>query len=133
MAIMQEETWTKDDLVDLAARQKRVLVMMLLLVLTALVPFVAPALASALPLLAFVITIITVYFAYKLMTAVLPPSQTSMIIVYTILSSIPLINLVALWYLNSLATKRLRASGVSVGFFGARRSELDKLSDGVVR
>jgi hypothetical protein len=110
VAILQTETWTTEDLLDLAKRQKQILWMIPLSLL-----------ASFNPVAAMAAGFIQLYFVYKLAVAVLDPGQTGYIILYMVLVFIPLAGLVALLFLNNQATKRLRANGISVGLMGARR------------
>lgn len=133
MPFAELETWTKADLLDLAKKQQRVRLMIVVIGVSVFLPFVLPAsLEPFVRAALFILTIVVIYFAYKLIVAVLPPSSTSLIVVYVVLSSIPLVNLIALAYLDREATKRLRASGVRVGLVSANPADLDALKDDVV-
>ncbi len=52
------------------------------------------------------------------------------IVLLSILTLIPLINLFVLVHVNSTATAMLKARGVKIGFFGVSKSELPKLRPG---
>ena len=130
MALVTEELWTKRDFLDLARRQRQFLgIILLILVVNAATLFVQ---ASQQPLLRGVATLLSLaslYFVYKLVVAVLPASSTWIIVAYFVLSFVPFINLLLLAYVNSLATKRLRLTGLSVGLLGAKLSDLEELRE----
>jgi hypothetical protein len=110
------DTWTNEDILEVAKRQKQILWMILLSLAAMFSPVTIIAAG-----------VIQAYFIYKLGEAV----RASAPIVYVILSFIPLAGLVGLLVLNSKATKRLQASGVRVGLMGARSVDLDPLRSGV--
>ena len=130
MAIVTEQVWTKADFVDLARRQRQFLGVVALNLLIGIVIVRVPAeqrtMASG---VTFVFSLVSLYFVYKLVAAVLPPSGTWLIVAYFVLSFIPFVGLLLLGYLNNLATKRLRLTGLRVGFLGVRPTDLEKLSD----
>ena len=130
MSIVNEQLWTKADFVDLARRQRQLLAFILLIVavnVSAL--FVPEAQQSLVRGMATVLSLASLYFVYKLLAAVLPPSGTWIIIAYFVLSFIPFVSLLLLAYLNNLATKRLRLTGVHVGLMGAKLSDLEGLPE----
>src|SRR5262245_15170677 len=114
MAIVTEEVWTKADFVDLARRQRQFLgIIGLILIVNvgaALMGAESPGRGVA-----TVLSLASLYFVYKLVTAVLPASSTWIIIAYFALSFIPFVNLLVLLYINNLATARLRLTGAPVG------------------
>lgn len=130
MAIVTEEVWTKADFVDLAHRQKQFLGVILLSLLIGAVALLLPVEQQSLARgVTTLVALASLYFVYKLVTAVLPPSGTWIIVAYFALSFIPFAGLLVLGYLNNLATKRLRLTGVRVGFLGAKPSDLEKLRE----
>lgn len=130
MAITTEEVWTKRDFVDLARRQRQFLgIILLILIVNAAALFIQPPQQSLLRGVATLLSLASLYFVYKLVVAVLPASSTWIIIAYFVLSFIPLINLLLLAYVNSLATKRLRLTGLRIGLLGAKLSDLEELRE----
>ena len=104
--------WTKDDLVEVAKRQKNILWMILISLVAMFIPFAT-----------FFTGIIQVYFIYKLASAV----RSSAAWLYILLAFIPLIGLFALLHINGKATKTLQANGVKVGLMGARMADFEKM------
>jgi hypothetical protein len=130
MAIVTEQVWTKRDFVDLARRQKQFLATFLLVfLLGAATVFVPEGNQSLVRGVTFFLSLASLYFVYRLVAAVLPPSSTWIIVAYFVLSFIPFVDLLLLVYLNNLATKRLRLTGLSVGFIGAKIAKLEKLPE----
>jgi hypothetical protein len=108
----QQEQWTKQDLMEVAKRQKSIIWMILISFAAMFIPY------------ATVVTgIIQVYFIYKLAAAL----RSSAAWVYIILAFIPLVGLIALLVINSKATKKLQENGVKVGLMGARMADFDKI------
>lgn len=130
MAPVTEEVWTKADFVDLARRQKQFLGIILLVLAVNVVAVLAPpAQQSLVRGVTMLLSLLSLYFVYKLVTAVLPPSSTWIIIAYFGFSLIPFVGLLVLAYLNILATRRLRLTGVRAGYLGANISDLQKLRE----
>ncbi len=107
-----QEQWTKQDLVEVAKRQKSIMWMILISLVAMFIPFAT-----------IVTGIIQIYFIYKLAAAV----RSSAAWVYIILAFIPLIGLIALVHINGRATKTLQANGIKVGVMGARMADFDKI------
>ena len=127
MAIITEEMWTKRDFMDLARRQRQFVGIFLLILLVNVASVFLPEQRSLLRGVATLLSLAALYFVYKLVAAVLPASSTWIIVAYFVLSFIPFINLVLLGYLNTLATKRLRLTGVPAGILGAKMSDLERM------
>jgi hypothetical protein len=133
MAIVTEEVWTKGDFVDLARRQRQFLgIISLILIVNAAALFTPAAPQSLLRGVATLLSLAALYFVYKLVVAVLPASSTWIIIAYFVLSFIPLINLLLLAYVNRLAIKRLRLTGLRIGLLGAKLSDVEELREDFV-
>src|SRR4030067_1926638 len=108
----QQERWTKQDLMEVAKRQKSIIWMILISFAAMFIPY------------ATVVTgIIQAYFIYKLAAAL----RSSAAWVYIILVFIPLVGLIALLVINSKATKKLQENGVKGGLMGARMADFDKI------
>jgi len=107
-----QEPWTKQDLLEVAKRQKSIIGLMLISFLTMCIPFAT-----------IVTGIIQIYFIYKLAVAL----RMSAAWVYIILAFIPLVGLIALLVINGKATKRLKKNGIKVGLLGARMADFDKI------
>ena len=107
-----DEFWGKEELLEVAKRQKQLLWMILLSLVPLFIPF------------AGIITgIISIYFIYKLAQAL----RSSAAWVYIILAFIPLVGFFALLHLNAKATKILRSNGIKIGLMGAKAVDLEKL------
>jgi hypothetical protein len=104
--------WSNEELLELATRQKHLIWMVLMSLIAMFIPY-ATLITGA----------IQVYFIFKLAQAL----RSTRAWLYIILIFIPLVGLITLLYLNSEATKALRANHIKVGFMGARSSELEKL------
>ena len=100
--------YNDSETVDIAKRQKAVIWLIVVNLLTFWIPF-----ASILTcILGFV-------FIYNLAKALQAPPW-----LYVVLSLIPLVNLIALLVLNRKATTALQAHGVRVGLMGANKDDL---------
>jgi hypothetical protein len=104
--------FTDPQILEIGKRQKAIIWLILISIPTTFIPFTSP-----------VVGLISIYFIYKLATAV----KSSLAWLYIILGFLPLIGLLALLHLNAKATRALRAKGLEVGLMGAISSELDKL------
>jgi len=100
------------ELLELAKRQKQIIWMIFLSLVTMFIPFAT-----------IVTGIIQIYFIFKLAQAI----RSSGAWIYIILAFIPLIGLIALLHINGKATKTLQANGVKVGLMGAKSSDLEKI------
>ena len=129
MAIVTEEVWTKAAFLDLARRQKQFLWIILLILLVNVGAAFMPAAGSVLRGVATLLSLASLYFVYKLVTAVLPASSTWIMVAYFALSFVPFVNLLLLLYVNNLATTRLRLTGAPVGLLGATLSDLEQLPE----
>jgi len=107
-----QEHWAKQDLIEVAKRQKNILWMILISLVAMFIPGAT-----------IVTGIILIYFIYKLAGAV----RSSAAWVYIILAFIPLVGLIALLHINGRATKTLQANGIKVGLMGARMADFDKM------
>lgn len=115
------DEWTNAEVLVVAESQKQILWMILLNIIATLLALHAP---SALFSYAPVVTgIITVYFIYKLAVALRSTAPW----VYMILAFVPLVSLIALFFINSRATKRLEVHEIKVGLMGAKATDLEKL------
>jgi hypothetical protein len=114
MSEKQEQPWSKDELVDVAKRQKNIqwLVVAHVVVVAMFISFGTIATG-----------IIGIYFIYKLAAAL----RSSCAWLYIILAFFPLIGLLALLYINGKATKVLKGHGVRVGVMGATMTDFDKI------
>lgn len=112
-------TYSKNDLLEIARWQRLVI----WVVLASLVSGAAAALASELVFLPIAITVLSLYFIYRLAAALKDGDPWG----YVILSIVPCISLIALLYLNSKATAALRTCGVKVGLAGARSQDLENI------
>ncbi|MCX5758388.1 MAG: hypothetical protein NTU83_07780 [Candidatus Hydrogenedentes bacterium] len=108
-----QEQWTKQDLMDVAKRQKSILWMILISLVAMFIPFAT-----------IVTGIVQIYFIYRLAAAL----RSSAAWVYIILAFIPLVGLFALLHINSNATNRLKENGIKVGLMGARMVDFDMIS-----
>lgn len=104
--------WTKQDIIEVAKRQKSIMWMILISLVAMFIPFAT-----------IVTGIIQIYFIYKLATAL----RSSAAWVYIILAFIPFVGLIALLILNGKATKKLKENGIKVGLMGARMADFDKI------
>ena len=108
----QQEQWTKQDLIEVATRQRVIICWMIpICLVTSFIPIV-PA-------------IIQIYFIYKLAVAL----RSSVAWLYIVLAFIPLVALISLLVINGKATKRLQQNGIKVGLMGARMEDFDKIPD----
>ena len=107
-----QEQWTKQDLIELAKRQKNILWMILVSLVAMFIPFAT-----------IVTGIIQIYFIYKLAAAL----RSSAAWVYIILAFIPLVGLIAILVINGKATKKLQENGIKVGLMGARMADFDMI------
>jgi hypothetical protein len=107
------ETWTADELCDVAKWQKHIIWMILISLVAMFIPGAT-----------IVTGILQIYFIYKLAKAV----RSSVAWLYIILAFIPLIGLLALLHINGKASRTLQANGIRVGLMGAKRADLEKLS-----
>jgi|SRR5579862_4882173 hypothetical protein len=136
MTIITEEVWTKRDFVDLARRQQQfVLVFLLIFAVNVAAALVSTAMQPLARGTSILLSLVSLYFVYKLVVAVLPASATWVITAYFVLSAVlppiavGVMVLALLGYLNGLAIKRLRLTGVRVGLLGARISDLEALQE----
>ena len=111
-----QEQATKQELIEVAKRQKQNLWMIL-------ITFVAMFVAMIIPYATIVTGIIQMYFIYKLATAV----RSSAAWVYIVLAFIPFVGLLGLLHINGKATKMLQASGIKVGLMGVNMADFDKI------
>ena len=115
--------WTKQDLIEVARRQKNILWLILISSVTMFILSLATKfilLAALAALAAIGLGIIQVYFIYKLATAL----RSSAVWAYIILAFIPFVGWAALILISVKATKKLRENGIKVGLTGARWEDL---------
>lgn len=113
MSAQGESEWSRQDILEVAKRQKQILWMILLSLVAMFIPFAT-----------IVTGLIQIYFIFKLAWAL----RSSAAWVYVILAFIPLVGLIALLHLNARATKLLQANGIKVGLMGANSSDLERLA-----
>ncbi len=104
--------WTVQELLEVGTRQKQIMWLILLSLVTMFIPFAT-----------IVTGIIQIYFIFRLAEAV----RSSAAWVYIILAFIPLIGLLGLLHINAKATKALQANGIKVGLMGAKSSDLERM------
>jgi hypothetical protein len=117
MPTTNEVVWSREELLEIATRQKQILLLILLSLLTLFIPYAR-----------FLVGFVQIYFIYKYARAL----RSSMAWVYIILAFIPLAGLLGLLHLNSKGTKALQANGIRVGLMGAGSADIEALKTAAV-
>ncbi|MCE5200038.1 MAG: hypothetical protein ABFD54_17050 [Armatimonadota bacterium] len=132
-----ELAWTPDEVRDVARYQKYLIwliffqiISIFLLIATGVGSKASPAskvLATFIPLAIMAariaLSVLSIYGVYKMAKAL----RNGMALVYAVAMLLPLIGLLALLHINSLATNVLQSNGVRVGVFGADEDDLQFL------
>lgn len=131
-----QPSWTASQLMEIAKWQKFVVwlvgaqIIMMIATMAMAISLgpdakdnvIAGLFAIAVFVFRLVVVILGLYGGFKMATAL---SKSG--ILYAILMLIPLVALIALLHLSAVSTKALQENGVSVGLFGAKQSDLDRI------
>ncbi|MCX6343997.1 MAG: hypothetical protein NT018_02845 [Armatimonadetes bacterium] len=125
--LQENELWTKQDLMEVAKRQKNVLLMLpigilLYIAVNLCLSLPPPVSLIALPV-GFIWAILVAFAFYKMAEAL----RLSNSVVYFVLAWIPFVALIALLNLNSKAIKKLQDNEIKVGFMGVKTADFEKL------
>lgn len=132
MGVETEQTITSsvERVLEVAKQQKRLIWLIVLgIILATLFVFMVPlSSGSALwILLSLILRIISAYLVFKIGRAM--EISTLWLVITIVLLFVPYIDLLPLLYMNSKATKFLRAAGVQVGLMGAKRKSMDRICE----
>ncbi len=113
------ENLSRDDLRDVATRQKVIIVCLALYVALALLALFVPAsIAQLIYIFTSVVVIVATIFVFLLATKLYGAGFG---ILLGLLTLLPLIGIVVLLIVNARAIAVLRSAGVDVGFFGVKQ------------
>jgi hypothetical protein len=113
----------RKDLRDIATYQKMIIICILIYLAAVVVQFFLPqGLRLVLGMGVLVVGVASAVFVFLLATKVY---STALGIVLGILTLVPILGLIVLLIINGKATSTLREHGITVGFLGARMSDID--------
>ena len=119
-AMEAKDKWTNGELMEVARRQKYIILMVIILFL---LNVLVSSIHLRIPFAGIVLLIVQGYYVYSLAKSL----KYSRIGMWLILGLFPLIGLFVLLRINANATKILQTNGIKVGLMGAKSSDLEKL------
>ena len=128
----QEETWTKQNLMDVARSQKVIIWIIAYELIVLILAASVPSLIAVIIITCAVANIISIYFVYQLLVSLRFSAAWVYLILYFVFGMLPktmAISFIFLLFINGKATKRLKENGIKVGLMGAKMADFANIPD----